>query len=182
MISHNLSSGPRFLTVMFISFSIYFFPLFSVKRICHRVGTLAWTLARISLRSKKQCIFGITMKMFKALAHTLFIKKKIKRKKKISSAHHQLRLTWRASCPLKWARFTTCASATIRYPSHVSTIQIKLIPLSHIPLNLCKWTSPNCHNKQILASWSLFLESPVTFRTRKTVLYLLCFHSRQKFQ
>lgn len=82
MISHNLSSGPRFLTVMFISFSIYFFPLFSVKRICHRVGTLAWTLARISLRSKKQCIFGITMKMFKALAHTLFIKKKIKRKKK----------------------------------------------------------------------------------------------------
>ena len=82
MISHNnLSSGPRFSAIMFISFPNYFFPLFSVKRICHRVGTFAWTLARISLCSKKQCIFGITMKTFKALAHTLYIKKKDKKEK-----------------------------------------------------------------------------------------------------
>ena len=122
------------------------------------------------------------MKTFKALAHTLYINTKKKKRKKKNRFRLSSRLTWRASRPLKWARFTTCASAPIRYPFHVSTIQIKLIPLSHIPLNLCKWTNPNCHNKQILASWNLFIESPVTFRTRKTVLYLLCFHSRPKFQ
>ena len=109
--------------------------------------------------SKNPCIFGIgiTMKTFKALAHTLYIKTKKKKRKKKNCFRPSSRLTWRASRPLKWARFTTRASATIRYPFHVSTIQIKLIPLSHIPLNLCKWTNPNCHNKQILASWSLFI-------------------------
>ena len=162
MISHNnLSSGPRFSTVMFISFPNYFFPLFSVKRICHRVGTLPRVnghLQGFPCAVKSNAFLVLLWKRLRPL-HTLCTlkQKRKKEKRKIVSAHHQLRLTWRASCPLKWARFTTCASATIRYPFHVSTIQIKLIPLSHIPLNLCKWTNPNCHNKQILASWSLFI-------------------------
>ena len=130
--------------------------------------------------SKKPCIFGITMKTFKALAHTLYIKTKKKKRKKKNRFRLSSRLTWRASRPLKWARFTTCASATIRYPFHVSTIQIKLIPLSHIPLNLCKWTNPNCHNKQILASWSLFIESPKLFSDPENCFVFVVFSFKTK--